>query len=228
MLGTFVNTLAIIAGGLLGLLFRKGIPQRINETVIHAVGLAVLLIGIRGALGSDDLLVVILCLAVGGIVGELMGIEKALEQTGEWIGRRLALTGDGIARGFVTASLVYCVGAMAIVGSLESGLSGNHQTLFAKSVLDGITSVLFTSTLGFGVIFSAIPVFIYQGTITLAAGVIKPLLSPEVIQQISAVGGLLIAAIGINLLKMATIRVGNLLPAIVLPLIYAWIQKTIF
>ncbi|MFZ7127568.1 MAG: DUF554 domain-containing protein [Desulfobacterales bacterium] len=228
MLGTFVNTLAIIAGGLLGLLFRKGIPQRINETVIHAVGLAVLLIGIRGALGSDDLLVVILCLAVGGIVGELIGIEKALEQTGEWIGRRLALTGDGIARGFVTASLVYCVGAMAIVGSLESGLSGNHQTLFAKSVLDGITSVLFTSTLGFGVIFSAIPVFIYQGTITLAAGVIKPLLSPEVIQQISAVGGLLIAAIGINLLKMATIRVGNLLPAIVLPLIYAWIQKTIF
>lgn len=224
MLGTVVNTLAIIAGSLIGLLFRRGIPERVNQTVVHAIGLSVILIGIRGALGTDDLLIVILSLAFGAILGELMDIEKALEQTGKWIGRKLSVTGDGMAKGFVTASLVFCVGAMAIVGSLESGLSGNHQTLFAKSVLDGVTSIVFTSTLGFGVIFSAVPVFLYQGSITLAADVAKPLLSPGVVQQISAVGGLLIAAIGINLLQMARIRVGNLLPAIVMPLLYALIR----
>lgn len=226
MLGTLVNTLAIIAGSLLGLLFRRGIPERINQTVIHAIALAVILIGLRGAFGSSDLLVVIFSLAVGGILGELLGIEAALERMGGWIGRRFSATAaDGVAKGFVTASLVFCVGAMAIVGSLESGLSGNHQTLFAKSVLDGITSILFTSSLGFGVIFSAVSVFCYQGAITMAAGLVKPLLSPVVIEQMTAVGGLLIAAIGINLLQMAKIRVGNLLPAILLPLVYAVIRS---
>lgn len=226
MFGTIVNAIAIIAGSLIGLLFRKGIPEKVNQTVIHAVGLAVILIGLKGALGTENVLLVIGSLVVGGTIGELAGIEGGLEALGRWIGHRFgSTTDDGIARGFVTASLIFCVGAMAIVGSLESGLTGNHQTLFAKSVLDGITSILFTASLGIGVLFSAFPVFFYQGTITLAAGAIKPLLNPEVIAHLSSVGGLLIVAIGTNLLGMTRIRIGNLLPAILMPLLYALVYR---
>ncbi len=225
MLGTVVNTLAIVAGSLLGLLLRRGIPERINQSVIHAIGLSVILIGLRGALGCDELLVVILSMALGAVLGEWIGIEAALQRAGDSLGKRLSVGGDGAARGFVTASLVFCVGAMAIVGSLESGLSGNHQTLFAKSILDGITSVIFASSLGFGVVFSAVSVFVYQGAVTLAAGWIKPLLNPQVVQQMSAVGGLLIAAIGTNLLDMTRLRVGNLLPAVFLPLLYSLLRS---
>ncbi|MGD9016989.1 MAG: DUF554 domain-containing protein [Desulfobacterales bacterium] len=229
MIGTVVNAIAIVVGSLVGLLFRKGIPEKVNQTVIHAVGLAVILIGIKGALRTENVLLVIGSLVVGGVVGELAGIERGLEALGHWIGRRFgSTTDDGVARGFVTASLVFCVGAMAIVGSLESGLTGNHQTLFAKSVLDGVTSILFTASLGAGVIFSALPVALYQGTITLAAGAVKPLLTPEVIAQLSSVGGLLIVAIGTNLLGMTRIRIGNLLPAIIVPFLYALVRRFFF
>jgi uncharacterized membrane protein YqgA involved in biofilm formation len=229
LIGTVVNAIAIVVGSLIGLLFRKGIPEKVNQTVIHAVGLAVILIGIKGALRTDSVLLVIGSLVAGGVVGELAGIENGLEALGHWIGRRLgSTTDDGIARGFVTASLVFCVGAMAIVGSLESGLTGNHQTLFAKSVLDGVTSILFTASLGAGVIFSAFPVVLYQGAITLAAGAVKPLLTPEVIGQLSSVGGLLIVAIGTNLLGMTRIRIGNLLPAIIVPFLYALVRRLFF
>ena len=133
---------------------------------------------------------------------------------------RLAGHGQGVAQGFVSASLLYCVGAMAIVGSMESGLSGDHQTLFAKSILDGISSVLFASTLGIGVIFSAASVFLYQGLITLTASSLRQFLVPDVVSQMSAIGGLLILAIGIGLLEIKKIKVGNILPAIFIPLIY--------
>jgi uncharacterized membrane protein YqgA involved in biofilm formation len=139
---------------------------------------------------------------------------------GNWIGRRLSKDSKGIAKGFVSASLLFCVGAMAIVGSMESGLSGDHQTLFAKSILDGISSVLFASTLGIGVIFSAASVFLYQGLITLTASSLGQFLVPDVVSQMSAIGGLLILAIGIGLLEIKKIKVGNILPAIFIPLIY--------
>ncbi len=224
MLGTIVNTLSIIVGSLIGLLLRGGIPERYSQTTMHAIGLAVVLIGLKTALETKAILVVILSLAVGSILGELLRIEDKLQQLGNWIGRRLSQNSQGIAKGFVSASLLYCVGAMAIVGAMESGLAGNHQTLYAKSILDGIGSVIFASTLGIGVLFSAVSVFLYQGFITLAASFLKQFLVPDVVSQMSAVGGLLITAIGIGLLEITKIKIGNMLPAIFIPLVYQMLK----
>ena len=225
MLGTVVNTLAIICGSLVGLGLRGGIPDRYKESVIAAIGLAVMLIGVKSALRTDALLTVIVSMALGSLAGEALGIEARLERLGHWIGGHFARGTDGVARGFVTASLVFCVGAMAIVGSLESGLAGNHQTLYAKSLLDGVTSVVFASTLGIGVLFSALSVLVYQGAITLSAAMLKPLLTTVVVEQMTAVGGLLILAIGFNILGVRRLRIGNMLPAILLPLIYDLLRQ---
>jgi len=223
MLGTIVNALAIIAGSLLGLFFSKGIADNYKEIILSGVGLSVLLIGVKSALVSNDLMVVIFSVIIGALLGEWWQIEKKLESLGAFLEKRVATKSSdtkSFARGFVTASLVFCVGSMAIVGSLESGLTGNHQTLFAKSVLDGVTSVIFASAMGLGVMFSAAAVFLYQGLITVTAVFMKSFLVPETIAQMTSVGGLLIMAIGMNMLKITTIRVGNLLPAIFLPLVY--------
>ena len=225
MFGTVVNVLAIIAGSCIGLIFRGGIPMSYQQTVIQAIGLAVAIIGISGALKSQDILVVIFSLAIGSIIGELLRIETRLNQLGNWLERRFSKAGGGIARGFVTASLLYCVGSMAIVGSMESGLTGNHQTLFAKSVLDGISSIIFASSFGAGVLLSALSVGVYQGLLTLSAVLVKPLLIPSVVDQMSAVGGILIMAIGFNLLDIKKINVGNMLPAIFMPLAYYMIRQ---
>ena len=220
MQGTLINTMAIILGSLVGVGLKGGIPDQYKETVIGAIGLSVLLIGAKSALQTDALLLVIVSLALGSLAGEMLRIENRLERLGRLIGRRLAGSEEGVANAFVTASLVFCVGAMAVVGSLESGLTGNHQTLYAKSLLDGVTSIVFASTLGIGVIFSALAVLIYQGTITLSAAYLKPFLTPTVIEQMTAVGGLLILAIGFNILGFKRLRIGNMLPAIAIPLIY--------
>lgn len=225
MLGTIVNTAAIIMGGLIGLLFRGNIPEKYSRTIMHAVGLAVVLIGMQTALKTDEMLIIIISLALGCIVGELLDIENRLERLGNRMGRLAPGQTDGVAKGFVSASLIFCVGAMAIVGSLESGLSGNHETLYAKSLLDGIGSILFASTMGVGVLFSAVSVFIYQGSITLAASGLKHLLTPSVVTQMSAVGGLLIVAIGVNLLEIKKLKIGNMLPAIFIPLFYQILKQ---
>lgn len=222
-----MNTLAIIAGSLAGLLVKGGIPKAYMDTVMQAIGLAVILIGLKGALSAEDLLLVIFSLAIGGVAGEFLRIEERLEHLGLWLERKLSRVGGDIAKGFVTASLLFCVGSMAIVGSLESGLTGNHQTLFAKSVLDGVSSIVFASTFGFGVMLSAGAVFLYQGLITVTASFIKPFLIPPVIAQMSAVGGLLIMAIGFNILEFKRIKVGNMLPAILIPLIYYMVSLLI-
>ena len=225
MVGTVVNTLAIVAGSLLGISLLRGISDAYKETVIAAIGLAVLLIGLKSALQTDDLLLVIISLALGAVIGEMLRIEVRLEALGRWIGSQMGRAGEGVAQGFVTASLVFCVGAMAIIGSLESGLTGNHQTLFAKSLLDGVTSVIFASTLGIGVIFSSVSVLVYQGAITLAAAYLKPFLTAGVVAQMSAVGGLLIVAIGLNILDIKKLRIGNMLPGLFIPLIYDMLQS---
>lgn len=227
MTGTLVNFMAIIAGSFAGIFFKKGISEKYKETVMHGIALSVLLIGLKGALVSDALLLVIASVVIGSILGEMIGIEDYLERLGRWIEGQMPGSADGVAKGFVTASLVFCVGSMAIVGALESGLTGNHQTLFAKSILDGITSIIFTSTMGIGVLFSSIPVLLYQGGITIGASFMKDLLTPEVIAQMTSVGGLLIMAIGINILEVAKIRVGNMLPAIFIPLVY-FLGKSLF
>lgn len=223
MLGTIVNSLAIIAGSLIGLLFSKGIPDRYKEIIMSGVALSVMLIGVKSALVSDDLMVVIFSMVIGAALGEWVRIEDRLEGLGRFLERKISAKSSdtgSFARGFVTASLVFCVGSMAIVGSLESGLTGNHQTLFAKSVLDGVTSVIFASAMGVGVMFSSVAVFLYQGLITMTAVIMKNFLVPETISQMTSVGGLLILTIGMNMLKITSIRVGNLIPAIFLPLVY--------
>jgi len=224
LLGTIVNTLSIIVGSLVGLLLRGGIPERYSQTIMHAIGLAVVLIGLKTALETHAILVVILSLVIGSVLGELLRIEDRLEQLGHWIGSRFSKDSKGMAKGFVSTSLLYCVGAMAIVGAMESGLTGNHQTLYAKSILDGLGSILFASTLGIGVLFSALSVFLYQGFITLTASFLKQFLLPDVVSQMSAVGGLLIMAIGIGLLEIKKIRISNMLPAIFIPLAYQMLK----
>jgi len=223
MLGTIVNALAIIGGSLLGIIFSKGIPDSYKQNIMSGVGLSVMLIGIKSALSSDSLMVVIFSVIIGAMIGEFLKIEQRLEDLGTFFERKISRkTSDSgsFARGFVTASLVFCVGSMAIVGALESGLTSNHQTLFAKSILDGVTSIIFASSMGIGVMFSSIPVFLYQGLITITAVFMKSFLVPETISQMTSVGGLLILAIGMNLLGITKIRIGNLLPGMFLPLIY--------
>ncbi len=220
MLGNIVNAAAIIAGGLVGLLCRGGIPERYNKTVVHAISLAVLVIGIRGAMKSDALLIIILSLALGSLLGEILKIEERLITFGKLLEKRFAGDDEGFYKGFVTATLLFCVGSMGIVGALESGLAGNHQTLFAKASLDGIFSIILGSSMGVGVAFSSIPVLVYQGSITLAAVFIKPYLQPDVVAQMSAVGGVLIMAIGFNFVTDAKIRIGSMIPAVFLPLFW--------
>ncbi len=226
-MGTIVNTIAIIAGSLLGLLFRGGIPEKYRITIMQALSLAVILIGIKMALKTEAILLVIFSLVIGSLIGEFVKIEGRLEKLGQFFETRFSKTDNGLAKGFVVTSLIFCVGSMAIVGALESGLSGNHQTLFAKSALDGLSSIIFASSFGIGVLFSSVSVFLYQGFITLTATFIKPFLTGEVINQMSAVGGLLITAIGINLLEIKKIKVGNMLPAIFIPLVYFMVKHLI-
>ena len=228
MLGTIVNAVAIICGSLLGLLFSRGIADNYRDILMSGIGLSVVLIGIKSALSSDALLIVIFSMIGGALIGEFLRIEQRLETLGKFLeGKVSSKSADtsSFARGFVTASLVFCVGSMAIVGSLESGLTGNHQTLFAKSILDGVTSIIFASAMGLGVMFSSLAVFVYQGLITMTAMFMKNYLVPETIAQMSSVGGLLILAIGMNLLKITSIRIGNLLPGIFLPLLYYMVRQ---
>ncbi|MEA1961505.1 MAG: DUF554 domain-containing protein [Bacillota bacterium] len=224
MLGTILNAIAIIVGSTIGLIFRGGIPDETNKSVMKAISLAVILIGLMNALKVQNLLLVIISLVIGTILGEHWRIEEHLENLGLWVEHKFSRYGNGIAKGFVTSSLLFCVGSMAIVGALESGLTGNHQTLFAKSVLDGISSVVFASSLGIGVIFSAVAVFLYQGFITITAVFMKQFLIDSVIMEMSAVGGLLIVALGLNMLEATKIKVGNMLPVIFIPLVYFIIQ----
>lgn len=221
MLGTLVNAGAVILGAVLGTFFGRRISERFREIVMQGLALCVVLIGIMGAITTQKVIGVILSMVLGGVLGEALDIEGRLQRLGERA-QRLFAKGDGqstFAQGFVTASLVYCVGAMAIVGSLDAGLRGDHTTLFAKSMLDGMTAIIFASTLGIGVAFAALPVLLYQGLITLLARFLSPILTDALIIEMSAVGGLLILAIGLNMLGVVKIRVGNLLPAIFLPLL---------
>ncbi|HHV63472.1 MAG TPA: DUF554 domain-containing protein [Peptococcaceae bacterium] len=215
MLGTVVNVIAIAIGGLAGMLFGKAFPEKLKDTLIQGIGLTVMIIGLQMALKTNNILLVIASLVLGGIIGETIGIEEGLNKFGQVLEKKLSRGGEGrFTKAFVTTSLIYCVGAMAIVGALEDGLNGNHSILFAKSALDGITAIIFASSLGVGVIFSALPVFVYQGSIAFFAGMLHGVLSDPVVVEMSAVGGLLIFGIGINMLGIKEIKVGNLLPGI--------------
>jgi len=223
-MGTIVNAVAIAVGGFLGILLRKGIPDSYKTTIMQGLGLSVFVIGLSGALKSENILLMIFSLVLGSIIGEALAIEDKLEKVGQFLEKKFSKGEGTIAKGFVIASLIYCVGAMAIVGSLESGLTGNHETLYAKSLIDGVSAIIFASTLGIGVAMSAAAVFIYQGIITLSATFIKEFLTAGVIAEMSAIGGLLIMGISSNVLEIKKIRVGNMIPAVFLPILFPFVQ----
>lgn len=223
MLGTLVNVIAVIMGSLVGLLLKGGISKRFEESIMKALGLCIIYIGIEGSLKCTDTLLLIICLVLGSIVGEALNLDHLLNQIGTKI--ETCLVGNrsdkgSIAKGFVSASLLFCVGSMAIVGALQSGLQQDHHILFVKSMLDGIVSIIYTSTMGIGVIFSSITVLIYQGSITLASSFLGSMLVESQINNIGAIGNILIIGIGLNILEVTHIKLANLLPGVILPIIY--------
>ena len=224
MIGTLINVAAIIIGSSIGLLLKRSFRQNVADVVMQGLGLCVILIGLTGALKTDNILLMILSVVVGGVLGAMIGIGRGLNALGEYAQRKLVHDCDNsdntFAKAFVTASLVFCVGAMAVVGALDSGIRGDHSTLIAKSALDGVASVVFASALGPGVMLSIVPVFLYQGGIALLGNVLASMLSTAVVQEMSAVGGLLIIGVGLNMLIKSDIKVADLLPAIFIPFIY--------
>ncbi len=225
MIGAIVNTLAAVVGGLLGSLLKKGIPARFADLVQKGLALCVLYIGIKGSLVGTNTLVTILSLVLGAILGELMNIDGAIERLGAWAQRKLSKGGSRLGEGFVTASLLFCVGSMAVVGSLQSGLTGNHETIFTKSMLDFVSAIILASTLGLGVCLSGAFVLVYQGAIVLLARWAAPILSDYVVAEMSCAGSLLIVALGLNMLGITKLKVANLLPAMFLPIILCLFMK---
>lgn len=224
MIATIINAGLVLIGSLIGLLFKKHISDRFSKVVTQALALCVAAIGISMAVKSNDMLCVIICMVIGVLAGEALKIEERLDGAGEFLRRKLVKDGGNsrFTEGFVTATLLYCVGAMAITGSIEAGLNHNYSIIVSKGVIDGVTSITFAATMGIGVAFSIIPLIIYQGVITLLAAVVGPYLSLEVITEMSAVGGLAIVGIAINMLNIPNlkIKVGSMLPAIFLPIAY--------
>ena len=218
MTGVLVNVATVIIGSCVGLIFKKGISKKYSDAVMTGIGLCTILIGIQGMLKGENVLVAIISMVLGAIAGTAVDIDKRLNSAGDFLSRKLKKgEGDkvGIAEGFVTASLLFCVGAMTIVGSLNSGLKGDHTMIYTKSVLDLFSSMMLSASLGIGVIFAAIFVFVFQGGIVLLAGVLEPLLSEGAIAEITCVGSLMILALGLNLTGLSKFKVANYLPALV-------------
>jgi uncharacterized protein len=218
LLGTLVNGLLIVIGTLLGKLFHR-IPEGMKATVMHAIGLAVMVLGLQMGFKSNNFLIVIISLAGGAVIGEYFALEDKLNKLGDWLETKIGSNGKGsISEGFVTATLIFVIGAMAIIGALDSGIRGDHDVLYTKAIIDGFTSIILTSSLGIGVIFSAIPVVLYQGLIALFATQINQFipqaLMDSFILEMTATGGVMIFAIGLNLTGIIKVKVANLLPAI--------------
>ncbi|NLJ83896.1 MAG: DUF554 domain-containing protein [Halanaerobiaceae bacterium] len=221
MRGTIVNVIAVVAGSLLGVFLKGRFPEKVKEIIMQGLGLASCLIGIQMALESKNILIVIFSLVIGGICGELIGIEKKLNGAGAYIQRKLAREDDLFIQGFVQATLVFCIGAMAIMGSIQDGINNDPTILYNKSIMDGFASIAFAASTGVGVLFSAIPVLLYQGGITLLASIVARFLSEAMILEMTATGGLLIFAIGLNLLKIGKVKVGNLLPSLLFAILFS-------
>jgi hypothetical protein len=214
LIGTLVNAGAIITGTVIGLAVKRRIPSKAGAVAVKGIGLFTLFIGLKMAVETRSPLIVAASIVLGVLIGEVLAIEKRLENLSRRLENRFDGAGGGITKTFVAASLIFCVGPMAIMGSIEDGLGRVPEILYTKSVMDGIGSVLFASTLGVGVIFAAVPVLVYQGSITLAAQAVSGYLSPPVIAELTATGGLVIMAIGLNLIGAAKIRTANFIPSL--------------
>ncbi len=226
-MGAIINALAILVGGTLGLLFRKRFPERIAQTTLQVLGLFTLVIGLSMAIQGSALILVLVSLAAGAILGEWINIEGRLERLGVWLEKKLHITEGSPAKGFIYASLLFCVGSMAIVGSITDGLKGDHSILITKAMMDGIISIPFAAGMGYGVLGSSIPVLIYQGSLTLLAWKLQSIFTPEIVRELTSVGGVIVMGIGINILGLQKIRVGNLIPALVIIVVILYL-KTFF
>jgi len=213
--GTLVNVVAVLVGSGIGLAIGNRLSERLQRIITTGLGLSTLLIGVQMALKVQNVLVVIASMVIGGVMGELLGIESGLEHAGEWLKARARSRSGTFVAGYVTASLVFCVGPMTLLGSIQEGLTGNPEIIYTKSMLDGAASVAFASSLGIGVSFAAVTVLVFQGALTLLGAQLAFLLRPEILNELTATGGLLILAIGLLLLDVKRIRVANLLPALV-------------
>lgn len=238
-IGTVANTAAIVLGCLIGLIFKKLISDKMNDGLMHALGLCTISIGMIGAiqggmeivdsgLSSRYTMVMIISMVIGTVIGELIDIDKRLDDLGKSVESKVAAGSSGsFSRGFVTATLTVCVGAMAIVGSLEDGLMHNPSVLFSKSILDFVICIIFASTLGIGAMFSAVSVAVYQGGITLFASLLQPLLTDAVVTQMSFIGNILIMGIGLNFIYKPRIKLANMLPAVFVPVVWHIIEGLI-
>jgi hypothetical protein len=223
-MGTIINALAIIVGGALGLLFRKGFPERIAQTTLQVLGLFTLVVGLGMAIQGQELIMVLISLASGAALGEWLDIEGCLDRFGSWLEKRLNLTEKSPAKGFIYASLLFCVGSMAIVGSITDGLKGDYSILVTKAMMDGIISIPFAASMGFGVLGSALPILLYQGSLTLLASKVQSFFTPVMIRELTSVGGVIIIGIGVNILGLQKIRVGNFIPALVLIVLILYVK----
>jgi uncharacterized membrane protein YqgA involved in biofilm formation len=233
MIAVFVNVATVLLGSTVGLIFRNKINEKFTRAVISALALVTVLIGLSSALDTDDILCVIICMALGTIIGELIRIDDGIEGAGDFIKSRLfrgKRTENRFTEGFVTACIVFCVGSMTIMGSFEAGINGNNSIIYAKSALDFVSSMMFAAAMGFGVPFAALFVLVFQGALTLLAGVLAPLLSAAVVTEMSAVGGTILVGMGINMLELSPnrIKVANMLPAIFLPIAYIPLSDWLF
>jgi len=228
MIGTLINIVAILAGSLAGMFFGARLPERLKQTVVSGMGLFTAAIGLQMFFKTQNALLTLGALLLGALLGEALGIEEAIARLGEWLEKRFSGSSQGTSsrfvRGFLAASLLYCTGPMAILGSIQDGLTGNYQTLAIKSVLDGFISIAFASTLGVGVLFSILPVGIYQGGISLLASSLNSFLSEAMITEMTAVGGVILFGLALSsLLEIKKIRVGNFLPALALAPLLVWL-----
>ncbi len=212
--GTVFNSLAVLVGSVIGLVIGKFIPEKMQQTVFNCLGLFTIYVGLNMALNMKHSIAVLLSLVLGAITGEFLGLEEKLNNLGDYIKSKLHTTNATFTEGFVTASLLFCVGAMAIIGSFEDGLRHNQEILITKGIMDGISSILFAGSLGLGVAFSVVPMFIYQGALTLIAVYAEPFITQEMYANISGLGGLMIMGIGLNLLKITRLRLCDMLPGL--------------
>jgi len=222
-----MNCVAIIFGCVLGLILKGRFPNSISNILTQGIGLISLILGIQMAIKANDILMIILSLVIGGIIGATIDIERRLDNIGEKIKSlfKHVKGKEKFTEGFITASLLYCVGSMAVMGAIEEGISGNPHILIAKSALDGISSIIFTASLGIGVLFSTIPVFLYQGAITKIAYLIKNWITTDIINEMTAVGGILIIGLSLNILEIKKIKIANLLPSLIIIIILIALKK---
>ena len=225
MLGVIVNSVTVIIGTLFGCLINKGISKKISDAAMLGVGASTIAIAVPGIVKLDNTLVVILSLVLGCVIGSAIDIDKHLNTLGALLEKKFNKNGKSspIAQGFVSATLLFCVGAMAVVGSLNSGISGDHSTLYAKSVLDMISASIFAASLGIGVIFSAVSVFVYQGIIVLASSFLAPVLTTAAIADLTSTGSVLILLLSFNLLGITKTKLANFLPALILSPVFSWL-----